>query len=42
MNAVYSGVIVKRLGRVAYAPTLEAMRAFTARRGPDAPDGNER
>lgn len=31
-------VIVKRLGRVEYAPTLEAMRAFTARRGPGTPD----
>ena len=31
-------VNVRRLGRVGYAATLEAMRAFTARRGPDAPD----
>ena len=31
-------VLVKRLGRVEYAPTLEAMRAFTTRRGPGTPD----
>lgn len=38
MNMVCSDVIVKRLGRVDYVPTLEAMRAFTARRDPDTPD----
>ena len=31
-------VNVRRLGRVEYAPTIEAMRAFTARRAPDTPD----
>jgi lipoyl(octanoyl) transferase len=31
-------MIVKTLGRVAYAPTVEAMQAFTASRGPDAAD----
>jgi lipoyl(octanoyl) transferase len=29
---------VRRLGEVAYEPTWEAMRAFTAARGPDTPD----
>jgi len=29
---------VRMLGRVAYAPTVEAMRVFTEARGPDAPD----
>jgi lipoyl(octanoyl) transferase len=29
---------VKRLGRVDYQPTLDAMRAFTAARTPDTPD----
>ena len=29
---------VRRLGRVAYAPAFQAMRAFTSRRGPDTPD----
>lgn len=29
---------LRRLGRVDYAPTLEAMREFTAARGPDTPD----
>ncbi|MDT8999803.1 lipoyl(octanoyl) transferase LipB [Paucibacter sp. APW11] len=31
-------MIVKQLGRVDYAATLEAMRAFTEARGPDTPD----
>ncbi len=31
-------VILRRLGRVEYLPTWEAMRAFTAARGPDTPD----
>lgn len=31
-------MIVKRLGRVDYAPALEAMRAFTAQRGNDTAD----
>jgi len=31
-------VIVKRLGRVEYAPALEAMKAFTAARGEDSED----
>jgi lipoyl(octanoyl) transferase len=38
MNAVCSDVVVKRLGRVEYAATLEAMRAFTARRDGGTPD----
>jgi len=29
---------VKRLGRVEYAPTYEAMKRFTAARGPETPD----
>ena len=31
-------LVVKRLGRVEYAPTVQAMRAFTAQRGADTPD----
>lgn len=31
-------LIVRRLGRVEYAPAMEAMRAFTACRGSDTPD----
>ena len=31
-------MLVKRLGRVDYAPTFAAMRAFTAARTPDTPD----
>jgi lipoyl(octanoyl) transferase len=31
-------ITVRRLGRVEYAPTYEAMRAFTARRSADTPD----
>jgi lipoyl(octanoyl) transferase len=31
-------MIVKNLGRVAYLPTVDAMRAFTAARGADTPD----
>jgi lipoyl(octanoyl) transferase len=31
-------VVVKRLGRAEYAPTLQAMRAFTLGRGEDTPD----
>ena len=31
-------LVVKRLGCVEYAPTLQAMRDFTARRGEDTPD----
>ena len=38
MNAIGSDVAVKRLGRVDYARTLEAMRGFTARRDADTPD----
>jgi lipoyl(octanoyl) transferase len=30
--------IRRRLGRVAYAPTWQAMREFTRQRGPDTPD----
>ena len=30
--------VVRRLGLVDYLPTLEAMRALTAERGPDTPD----
>ena len=30
--------ILKTLGRVDYAPTLDAMQAFTEARGPDTPD----
>jgi len=30
--------VVKRLGHVAYVPTVQAMRAFTAQRGADTPD----
>jgi lipoyl(octanoyl) transferase len=33
-----SGWRVKRLGQVDYAPALEAMKAFTAGRGPSTPD----
>jgi len=29
---------VRRLGRVEYGPTVDAMRAFTEARGPDTPD----
>ena len=38
MDTVCSEVMVKRLGRVDYAPTLDAMRSFTARRGAETPD----
>lgn len=31
-------MLIRRLGRCAWAPTAEAMRAFTERRTPDAPD----
>jgi lipoyl(octanoyl) transferase len=31
-------LLVRRLGRADYAPTADAMRAFTATRGPDAAD----
>ncbi|MCV2369713.1 lipoyl(octanoyl) transferase LipB [Roseateles oligotrophus] len=31
-------IVVKNLGRVDYEPTVEAMRAFTETRGPDAAD----
>ncbi len=31
-------MLIKTLGRVDYAATLEAMRAFTEQRGPDTPD----
>lgn len=31
-------IVVKNLGRVDYAPTVEAMREFTESRGPDTPD----
>lgn len=33
-----SGLVVKRLGRVDYAPALEAMQLFTAERDRDTPD----
>ena len=33
-----SPMIVKTLGRVPYAATVDAMRAFTEARGPDTPD----
>jgi lipoyl(octanoyl) transferase len=39
MSAVLSGVQVRRLGRVAYADALQAMRAFTA--GRDAATADE-
>lgn len=32
------GLVIRRLGQVAYEPTLEAMRSFTDTRGPDTPD----
>lgn len=32
------GVLVRRLGRVDYLPTLERMRSFSSDRGPDSPD----
>ena len=35
---VLEHIEVKRLGRVDYATTLEAMKQFTARRDPDTPD----
>lgn len=42
MTAVLASVVrqvrVVRLGLAEYAPTLDAMRAFTARRGADTPD----
>ena len=38
MDPACADVLVKRLGRVEYAPTLEAMRAFTARRDAGTPD----
>ena len=38
MRAVPGDLSVKRLGRVEYAPTLEAMRSFTARRGAGTAD----
>lgn len=31
-------LVIRRLGQVAYEPTLEAMRSFTDTRGPDTPD----
>ena len=31
-------LVIRRLGQVAYEPTLEAMRSFTDARGPDTPD----
>lgn len=31
-------LVIRRLGRVDYAPTADAMRAFTAKRGPDTAD----
>ena len=31
-------ILIRRLGRVEYQPTIEAMREFTARRGADTPD----
>ena len=38
MCAVCSGVLIRRLGRVEYVPTIDAMRSFTARRGAGTPD----
>jgi lipoyl(octanoyl) transferase len=38
MTPVAEQVVLKRLGRVEYLPTAQAMRAFTLGRGPDAPD----
>ena len=38
LAAVDFGLKLRRLGRVAFAPTCEAMRTFTARRGLDAAD----
>jgi lipoyl(octanoyl) transferase len=38
MAAVLDGIALKRLGRVPYAPTVEAMREFTARRDAATPD----
>jgi len=35
---VHPELILRRLGRVEYAPTLAAMQAFTATRTPDTPD----
>ena len=32
------GLIIRHLGRVEYAPTLQAMKDFTATRTPDTPD----
>ena len=33
-----AGLVVRRLGQVAYGPTLDAMRSFTDTRGPETPD----
>ena len=33
-----SAIELRRLGRVDYLPTVEAMQRYTAERGPDSPD----
>jgi lipoyl(octanoyl) transferase len=38
VTLVADRIAVRTLGLADYAPTLEAMRAFTARRGPETPD----
>ena len=38
MTPVAEQVVLKRLGRVEYLPTAQAMRAFTLARGADTPD----
>jgi lipoyl(octanoyl) transferase len=38
MRAEPPPLVLQRLGRVEYLPTLEAMRAFTENRGPDTAD----
>ncbi len=38
MTLVAEQVVLKRLGRVEYQPTAQAMRSFTLGRGPDTPD----
>jgi lipoyl(octanoyl) transferase len=38
LDSVVGPTVVRRLGRVAYEPTWEAMRSFNRARGPDTPD----
>ena len=38
MTLVAEKILVRQLGTAEYLPTVEAMRAFTARRGADTPD----